>query len=110
MNCYSLSEVQRRTSLPIKPLDYSNEIMRRKESTASTKSIRFLDLKENIINSKEDTSLASHSTSRLQIYHEYNNPSVRFSESSNQEEISKQETYDDALELNSFKGHRYSEE
>lgn len=110
VNCNSSSEVQRRTSLPIKSLDYSNEIMRRKESTASTKSIRFLDLKENIINSKEETSLVSHSTSRLQIYHEYNNPSVRFSVSSNQEEISKQETYDDALELNSFKGHRYSEE
>ena len=69
-----------------------------------------MDLKENIINSKEDTSLVSHSTSRLQIYHEYNNPSVRFNITSNQEEISKQETYDHALELNSFKGHRYSEE
>ena len=84
--------------------------MSRKESTSSTKSVRFLDLKENIIKSQENMSLVNHSTSRLQIYHEYNNPSVRFSISSNQEEISKEETDEDGLESNSLKGQRYFEE
>ena len=110
MNCYAQTEVQRRTSLPIKSLDYSNEVMSRKESTSSGKSIRFADFKENIINSKENLSLENHSTSRLQIYHEYNNPSVRFSISSNQEEISKEEEYEEVLEMNSLKGRRYFEE
>ena len=84
--------------------------MSRKESTSSGKSIRFSDFKENIINSKEKLSVENNSMSRLQIYHEYNNPSVRFSISSNQEEISKEEAYEDVIELNSLSGRRYFEE
>ena len=96
--------------MPIKSLDYSNEAMSRKESTSSGKSIRFSDFKENVINSKEKLSVENNSMSRLQIYHEYNNPSVRFSISSNQEEISKEEAYEDVIELNSLSGRRYFEE
>ena len=84
--------------------------MSRKESTSSGKSIRFSDFKENVINSKEKLSVENNSMSRLQIYHEYNNPSVRFSISSNQEEISKEEAYEDVIELNSLSGRRYFEE
>ena len=79
------------------------------ESFSSIRSATFSDFKEIMEdqNLTKNSILVNHSSPRLR-YHEYNNPSVKFSMSSYQE-ISK-DTTSDGLDTSSLRGQRYFEE
>ena len=106
-NCCVPAEAQRRPSLPIKSINYSNKITGPVESLSSIKSATFSDFKEIIEETEINSIILNHSSSKSR-YHEYNNPSVKFSISSYQE-ISK-DTDNEALETTSYKGQKYLEE
>jgi hypothetical protein len=95
--------------LPIKPVNNSIKISGPVESFSSIRSATFSDFNEIMEepNLAKNSILVNHSSPRLR-YHEYNNPSVKFSISSYQE-ISK-DTTSDGLETSSLKGQRYFEE
>ena len=95
--------------MPNKSVNNSIKITGPVESFSSIRSATFSDFKEIMEeqNLTKNSILVNHSSPRLR-YHEYNNPSVKFSISSSQE-ISK-DTTSDGVETTSLKGQRYFEE